>query len=125
MRPTDGQCDDVLPAALPDVMAVSGINSASDQLRTNSNFSSVLFSPPSWGHRYSNYVVSPGNMIDVAAPAADILSTATNGGYETRSGTSMAAAYVSGLVALYIAANGRATNAEGVYRIRQAIIDHS
>src|SRR5439155_12944389 len=45
--------------------------------------------------------------------------------YGVATGTSAAAPHVTGLVALYIAANGRATNAEGVYRIRQAIIDAS
>src|SRR5205085_4585286 len=38
---------------------------------------------------------------------------------------SMSAPHVAGLVALYIAANGRATNAAGVYAIRQAIINNS
>ena len=37
-------------------------------------------------------------------------------------GTSFAAPFVTGLVALYIAANGRATNEAGVYAIRQAIM---
>jgi hypothetical protein len=37
----------------------------------------------------------------------------------------VAAPHVTGLIALYIAANGRATNAEGVYRIRQAIINNA
>jgi hypothetical protein len=37
----------------------------------------------------------------------------------------MAAPHVAGLVALYIAANGRATNAAGVYAIRQAIVNAS
>jgi hypothetical protein len=35
----------------------------------------------------------------------------------------MSCGFASGLVALYIAANGRATNAEGVYAIRQALIN--
>jgi hypothetical protein len=35
----------------------------------------------------------------------------------------MASPHVAGLVALYIAANGRATNAAGVQRIRQAIVN--
>lgn len=35
----------------------------------------------------------------------------------------MSCAHASGLVALYIAANGRATNAQGVYAIRQALIN--
>lgn len=40
-------------------------------------------------------------------------------------GTSFAAPFVTGLVALYIAANGRATNEAGVYAIRQAIMQES
>jgi subtilisin family serine protease len=40
-------------------------------------------------------------------------------------GTSAATPHVAGLVALYIAANGRATNAAGVYAIRQAIVNAS
>ena len=38
-------------------------------------------------------------------------------------GTSAATPHVAGLVALYIAQYGRATDAEGVFRIRQAIVD--
>jgi len=39
------------------------------------------------------------------------------------SGTSMAAPHAAGAVALYIAANGRSTNAAGVAMIRQALIN--
>ena len=45
--------------------------------------------------------------------------------YTYQTGTSVAAPHVTGLVALYIAANGRAHDEKGVYKIRQAIIDAS
>src|SRR5262249_19965626 len=48
-----------------------------------------------------------------------------NSGYATLDGTSMAAAHASGLVALYIAANGRPHSLQDVNRIRQAIVDGS
>ncbi|MEO7299159.1 MAG: S8 family serine peptidase [Verrucomicrobiota bacterium] len=62
------------------------------------------------------------------APAVKILTTGSamvGHSYGSLTGTSFAAPHVAGLVALYIAANGRATNAEGVYKIRQAIVDAS
>jgi subtilisin family serine protease len=80
--------------------------------------------------RTNNYVSSPGGAIDVAAPGVDIFTTGPGVGtdgighnYGFATGTSLAAPHVAGLVALYIAANGRATNADGVYRIRQAIVN--
>jgi subtilisin family serine protease len=112
-----GTNDDRLPAALPEVMAVSGIEHWSDRFYTNSNYNGVS--------RTNHHVISPGGAIDVAAPSVNIFTTTTNGGYRLVAGTSFAGPHVAGLVALYIAANGRATNAEGVYRIRQAIVDAS
>ena len=76
--------------------------------------------------RATNFVSSPGNTIDVAAPAVDIISTTLNSGYDDRHAEPGRATHRltwRDLVALYIAANGRATNAAGVYRIRQTLID--
>jgi len=121
----------VLPAALPEVMAVSAMGpddyfypgpgsmtwNARDKLADFSNWSVLPKSP--------SYVSSPGAGIDVAAPGVKILSNWTNSSYATFSGTSMAAPHVAGLVALYIAANGRAHSLQDVMKIRQAIVDGS
>ena len=119
-----GTADDYVPAAFPEAMAVSAMDPTNDTIASFSNFSSI----PRPNNAYSggtNYVVSPGGAIDVAAPGVWIETTGTNGTYGWASGTSLAAPHVTGLVALYIAANGRATNAAGVYAIRQAIINNS
>lgn len=133
--------DDALPASLPYSMAVSAMDSTQfegethpwDKMWPLSNFSQIPrpapapLPPPAIE---PDYPVSTGGAIDVAAPGVDIYTTA--GGpdagtnlYNYQTGTSFAAPHVAGLVALYIAANGRATNEYGVYAIRQAIIDES
>lgn len=110
-----GGGDDQMPASLEEVMAVTSMDPATNRFASTSNFNVV-------GHTNS-VVISPGAAIDVAAPGVGILSTITNGGYGIKNGTSMACAHVSGLVALYIAANRRAHSASEVYAIRQTIID--
>ena len=71
------------PAALQSVISVAGID-REKRLYGTSNF---------------------GATIDIAAPGEEIFSTDLNGGYRKRSGTSMAAAHVSGVAALMVSAN--------------------
>ena len=78
------------PAGLKTVISVAWID-AERQLASDSNF---------------------GATIDIAAPGDEILSTDLNSGYQNSSGTSIAAAHVSGVAALVLSANPNYTNAE-------------
>ena len=62
--------------------------------------------------RQLNGVSNFGATIDIAAPGDEILSTDLNGAYLHSSGTSIAAAHVSGVAALVVSANPDDTNAE-------------
>jgi len=71
------------PAADPDVIAVTAINSQNGLFR----------------------MANRGSYIAVAAPGVEILALAPGGAYETTTGTSVAAAHVSGVVALLLQRN--------------------
>jgi len=122
--------NEFIPAAFPEAAAVSALADSDgeggglgpdtafgpdDTLASFSNFSSSVVE--------GNPVISPGAAIDFAAPGVSILSTFKDGTYRVLNGTSMAAPHAAGAAALYIAANGRASNAAGVALIRQALID--
>jgi len=133
-----GTSDDIIPAAFPEVAAISAIADSDGQpggtgggtsygsddgFASFSNFSRSVVS--------GNPVNSPGGAIDFAMPGVDILSAYKNGGYATGSGTSMASPHGAGLAALTIALSGRDANHDGsvnqgdVYNIRQYLIDLS
>lgn len=122
--------DDIIPAAYPEVATISAMADSDGQpggAGGNTSYgqddSFATFSNFSHGVVGGNPVFSPGAAIDLLLPGVDIYSTYKDGGYATGSGTSMASPHAAGLVALYIAANDRATAAAGVYAIRQVLID--
>lgn len=127
---TFGTSDDRVPAAFPEVAAISALADSDglpggtggstsygkdDSFATFSNFSHSVIA--------GNPVTSTGKAIDLILPGVSIYSTYKANGYATMSGTSMASPHAAGLAALYILQNSRATNAAGVYAIRQALID--
>ncbi len=125
-----GTSDDVIPAAYPEAATISamvdldgipGGEGGSSGYGTDDSFAN--FSNDSHSAVAGNPVTSPGGAIDLLMPGVDIVSCYLSGGYATGSGTSMASPHAAGLAALYIASNGRASSASGVYAIRQALID--
>lgn len=128
--------DDTSPAAFPEAMTISaladfdgrpgGLSSSSaafTRCTESRDDSFACFSNYSGSVDASNPVSSPGKAIDLILPGVRITSTFLGDQYATYSGTSMAAPHGAGLAALYIAVNGRATDATSVYGIRQALIN--
>ena len=131
-----GTSDDTQPAAYPEVGTISALadmdgkpgglgtgswsygigctESKDDSFACFSNYARTVANNP---------VTSSGGKIDMMLPGVNILSTYSLGRYAYSHGTSQASPHAAGLAALYIANNGRATTAQGVYNIRQALIN--
>ncbi len=135
----NGVIDGVLPAAYPEVAAVSamadfdgtsGGNGGSNVFPGCGNIQddtiAACFSNFSTNVVSSNPVSSPGAAIDVAAPGVSVLSTTNDGGTGTKTGTSMSSPHVAGSAALYIVENGLSpSSASDVHSVRQALIDEA
>ncbi len=80
------------PAAYPGVIAVSAFDHADPNSRAS----------------FSNW----GPQVNVAAPGVDVFSTHLDGGYATGEGTSFAAAFASGLVALLLSQDSSRSDAD-------------
>jgi subtilisin family serine protease len=85
------------PAALPEVIAVTATDDG-DQLYKDAN---------------------RGSYIAVAAPGVDIIAAAPKGAYDISSGTSLAAAHVSGIAALMLERNPKLTSKD----VREALAE--
>lgn len=124
--------DDILPGSYPEVATISALADADgmpgglgaataygddDSFASFSNYATTVVA--------GNPVSSPGGGIDLLLPGVEIASTLPGGAYGRLSGTSMASPHAAGLAALYIVENGRATDAAGVYAVRQALIDNA
>lgn len=130
-----GTSDDTQPAAYPEVGTISALADADGKpgglATTSTAFSICTENRDDSMACFSNYsrsatnnpVTSAGAKIDLALPGYRITSTYPGGGYAIIDGTSQASPHAAGLAALYIAKNGRATTAQGVYNIRQALIN--
>ncbi|WP_431683797.1 S8 family serine peptidase [Kitasatospora sp. KL5] len=90
------------PAAFPGVVAVTGVNSSGE------------FWPPS----------ESGNWVTLAAPAADISSTDSQGSPRTVAGTSYSAAYVAATAALLLERYPELTGHQAIQRIIDTTSQH-
>ncbi|WP_084284329.1 S8 family serine peptidase [Solirubrobacter soli] len=106
--------DAVQTAAAANVLVVASAGNDSKDIDTQPAYPAALAAPnllavastdPANGRDLSSYSNYGKLTVQVAAPGADILSTANDGGYVVKSGTSMAAPMVAGVAALVAAAS--------------------
>lgn len=106
------------PANHPDVITVSAIADFNG-LGGGGAASTCYSDVDDTFANFSNF----GAPVDIAAPGVCINSTWISSGYKSINGTSMASPHVAGAAALYIAKNGKPTNATGVANVRTGLIN--
>ncbi len=114
--------DITLPGSVPRALTVSAVGapSASEWLDPVATFSAA--GPVSWQSvkSYQDYPYPPGLMKpDMTAPGINIRSTAPGGGYADSSGSSLAAAHVSGAAALLLETSPTLQPHELMYMLRE------
>lgn len=114
--------DITLPGSVPRALTVSAVGapSASEWLDPVATFSAA--GPVSWQSvkSYQDYPYPPGLMKpDLTAPGINIRSTAPGGGYADSSGSSLAAAHVSGAAALLLETSPTLQPHELMYILRE------
>ncbi len=96
------------PASHPEVLTVSAVGDADGA----GGGRGVFFNRPDETDEvfatFSNY----GEVVDIAAPGVNLISTKRDGSYGIASGTSVASPLVAGAAALYVAKNGRDVNGD-------------
>jgi subtilisin len=98
------QATTFVPAAYNEVITVSALADANGA--PCGGGSSTTYGADDDFAYFSNFATSPADLGHLmAAPGVNIYSTWKGGGYETKSGTSMASPHVAGAVALYVAAH--------------------
>src|SRR5262249_15458269 len=110
--------DAVQAAAAANALVVASAGNDARDIDTQPAFPAAIAAPnlvavastdPEDGRGMSSFSNYGKLAVQVAAPGGDILSTANDGTYVLKSGTSMAAPMVSGVAALAIAANPQIT----------------
>lgn len=108
--------ENTVPATYAEVLTVSAL-ADSDGQPGGIGPPTERYGPDDTLAGFSNW----GEDVDLAAPGVDIRSTFPDGAFAVKSGTSMAAPHVAGLVALYIEEDGKPTDAAGVRAVHAGL----
>jgi subtilisin len=106
-------CDAAYAAGM--LLVAAGGNTNGNEVKYPAAYSSVIAVTATDAVDQAASFSPLGPELELAAPGAEILSTVRGGGYDVLSGTSQAAPHVSGIAALFIAANPADRNGNGIH----------